>query len=886
VGRLFDPSYLVVVNPPHQFSGDRFQYVEQSRARALFSHIDLAVTHPCKVRFKLGVRRGTDLTDCDSLPFTSNSPYIALCLAAHMGARRIGLLGVDFTDHHFFAQTGAHPLASRFESINKEYQNLFQALSQRGIEVFNLSRQSRLTGIPKIAPETFFANQANSVKPSNPSVFFVGYKFLSCGRVFDDGLARAADELGLRWDAAQWDDPALSNKVSAFHPDLLFVIHGRKFTAKWRSLASRYPSAVWLLDEPYEVDNTERYSGAFDTVFVNDPSTLHRHRNAHYLPTCFDPSAHRWDESEPRTYSVGFIGGANEWRERALSELEAAGLLSYIVGGPWQNPKLNKICLSGNIPAEETAQLYRKTKIVINLFRDKHHFNLAKVPAVSMNPRIYEALACGALVISEHRPEVESVFPELPSFKRQEDLKPLVRKYLDDPALLHQTLEACYRRLTGHSYADRLRDVISKSTMQKQESIPGPSAPLRVTQPMPTNIERVRVKSDHKLMEGWEQDRVNVDTGPEDDLILSTPRLRSGTSETGIVTSTQFRNVRLDFEVLVTHETNFIAKIHSQAKLNQYSNSYHISLSGSRGYLARHNHLLKHFQLPLDNWVRVSFSYSFGTIDVCIDGLSIGIVKDDLLPAGYCFLGTKQGVAKIRRISLNQLDTAMLKDHADHDLIVTRKGGSPKVSIITTVYDRVDCLDNCIRSVQRLRFQDVEQIIVADAPGDKVIDEIHRLVRNADPHQSKISLANLHSRRNDWGISPASAGLSMATGSYVCFLSDDNGYAPTHFDPLVDFLDRNPSFGFAYSSCLYAGRRVLDSPFPRACQIDLGQPLFRSELFNPFKGSKLPFNEFAWDWRMINYFMRKKVRWKHVDEKSFIFRLAEYPHLMADPVGA
>ena len=37
VGRLFHPDYLVVLNPPGQFSGDRFRYVERSRASAIFT---------------------------------------------------------------------------------------------------------------------------------------------------------------------------------------------------------------------------------------------------------------------------------------------------------------------------------------------------------------------------------------------------------------------------------------------------------------------------------------------------------------------------------------------------------------------------------------------------------------------------------------------------------------------------------------------------------------------------------------------------------------------------------------------------------------------------------------------------------------------------------
>ena len=51
VGRRFDPTYLVVVNPPRQFSGDRFRYVENSRARFLFTQRDdLGMVQPPIVR--------------------------------------------------------------------------------------------------------------------------------------------------------------------------------------------------------------------------------------------------------------------------------------------------------------------------------------------------------------------------------------------------------------------------------------------------------------------------------------------------------------------------------------------------------------------------------------------------------------------------------------------------------------------------------------------------------------------------------------------------------------------------------------------------------------------------------------------------------------------
>src|SRR5262249_24012620 len=147
----------------------------------------------------------------------------------------------------------------------------------------------------------------------SPRVFVVNYHFLACGDVFSTGLRNGAEELGVRYESALWDDPKLPAKVEQFRPDLVFVVHGRRFAQKWGNAFSRYKTAVWLVDEPYEVDDTARWSGQFQTVFINDPNTISRHRNAHYLPVSFDPQMH-FDKGMTRVHRVGFIGGYNETR--------------------------------------------------------------------------------------------------------------------------------------------------------------------------------------------------------------------------------------------------------------------------------------------------------------------------------------------------------------------------------------------------------------------------------------------------------------------------------------------------------------------------------------------------------------------------------------------
>jgi glycosyltransferase involved in cell wall biosynthesis len=206
----------------------------------------------------------------------------------------------------------------------------------------------------------------------------------------------------------------------------------------------------------------------------------------------------------------------------------------------------------------------------------------------------------------------------------------------------------------------------------------------------------------------------------------------------------------------------------------------------------------------------------------------------------------------------------------------------PRVSVVTTVYDRVPCLDRCLRAMAHSHYQDFEQIVVADHPSSGVLRQIELVVQRACTRVPNTVFVNLPTRRNDWGMTPASVGLSQARGEFVCFLSDDNAYLPDHLEPLIALLDQYPEVGFVYSSCLYNGRTVLRDDPPRGGRIDLGQPLFRTQVLRDTFTKGLPFHEFAWDWRMIHHLIAAGVTWKHHDHPSFAFRLASYPDLVAE----
>ena len=300
-------------------------------------------------------------------------------------------------------------------------------------------------------------------------IFGVPVTFLAAGDVFRTGLQHASEAIDAEYESCLCDDPSLESKIRAFAPDLIIVIHGRTYAKKWGQRFKDYKQALWLTDDPYEVDDCEEYSRHFDYVFTNDKSTVHRHRNCTYLPTCYDPIIHN-DPGRERIYRCGFVGGHNRVRNDLLQTLDDAKLIDYLVGGPWRS--MLHLYKAPNVPPSQTADWYQQTKVVPNIWREEHHANFKeRIQGYSMNPRVYEALACGAMVISEYRPEVEEIFPDMPTFRvtdsrgdaRKAELDAMcvqVDRLIHDDALRLDLLAKCQARLTGHTYTDRLKTII------------------------------------------------------------------------------------------------------------------------------------------------------------------------------------------------------------------------------------------------------------------------------------------------------------------------------------------------------------------------------------------------------------------------------------------
>jgi LPS sulfotransferase NodH len=158
IGKSLQPNYLLVVDPRDRLKPERYEHIDNSRADFVFTDRDYAIPLSNVVRFNLRKRERPDFENPHELHFISRpwySPYIALHLAAHMGAKRIGMIGVDFSDHHCYAATGPYKGIRHLPQVEDHCRRMNSALLEHGIKVFNLSARSRVTAFPRLSPADF-----------------------------------------------------------------------------------------------------------------------------------------------------------------------------------------------------------------------------------------------------------------------------------------------------------------------------------------------------------------------------------------------------------------------------------------------------------------------------------------------------------------------------------------------------------------------------------------------------------------------------------------------------------------------------------------------------------------------------------------------------------
>ena len=467
VGRLFHPNYLVVVNPRNQFQNDRFRYVEESQAEAIFTQLELGLQHPHVVRFNLGKRSGTDFFNPDALNYTSNSPYIALCLAVHMGARRVGIIGVDFTHDHFFAQTGVHALERQLAQIDREYKQLYAECVRRGVEVFNMSRESRLTAFPKMELAEFekWASPEPAITPAKDSLKIVSYSTMPVAGV-PAVLARCIAARTSHECRTVWARNSYGNGV-AFQGDVeweqspaaaaellasaqLVIAHNGKVEPSHRPLLAGKPVITLAHNYMWNVDGTFVQQGFPGLVVGQYQATLPEFKQWMPVPNpmplwedafrpaaktpqitiCYTPSGKH--ESYPAGHQLYWHSKGYETTMRVLERLEK------------RFPIRLEVIRAGQISHLESLAMKKSAHIVID-----------ECVTGSYHRNSLEGLALGCVVVNGmgRLPQITQVFRHCAGNDAE---APFVRAGLDDlEAVLTRLIEQGAATLVAHGKQNR-----------------------------------------------------------------------------------------------------------------------------------------------------------------------------------------------------------------------------------------------------------------------------------------------------------------------------------------------------------------------------------------------------------------------------------------------
>lgn len=234
--------------------------------------------------------------------------------------------------------------------------------------------------------------------------------------------------------------------------------------------------AFWFVEDHRAMPYYRQVAPGYDYFFHLECDELEEELRSlgtepRFLPLAAHPPRHRPVAVPPhllRRFSapVGFVGEGYPNRRRVFEHLAAAGLPLKLWGTGWptRGPLAGLVGEGGRrLPSSETALVYASCPLVLNL----HSSPLAgRGPggAAHVNPRSFEAPACGALLLTDAAPGLSRLLEpgrEVAVFEDEEDLLELARHYLEHEGQRAAMATAGRRRvLAEHTYYHRMESLL------------------------------------------------------------------------------------------------------------------------------------------------------------------------------------------------------------------------------------------------------------------------------------------------------------------------------------------------------------------------------------------------------------------------------------------
>jgi glycosyltransferase involved in cell wall biosynthesis len=155
-------------------------------------------------------------------------------------------------------------------------------------------------------------------------------------------------------------------------------------------------------------------------------------------------------------HPVVMVGKTRDVLRPIVADALAVGIRPAIYGGGWRNLVDPSLVVADHIPNEQLTVVYRSAGVVLN-----DHWHTMRAWGFVSN-RIFDVLACGAPIISDHVPEIEDLLGDaVATYATPAELAELVDAALGDPKLARARADdGRLEVLAAHTFDHRARRLL------------------------------------------------------------------------------------------------------------------------------------------------------------------------------------------------------------------------------------------------------------------------------------------------------------------------------------------------------------------------------------------------------------------------------------------
>lgn len=268
----------------------------------------------------------------------------------------------------------------------------------------------------------------------------------------------------------------LLSTVDSTKPDVVIVAGGHRIQPETVEMLYKkgVVSFLWTIDAPLNFRPIIEAAPFYKYIFCQGTEAVGLLAeagitNVRWLPVGYSPNYHQniqisSTENKKFGFDVVFMGSYYPVRKKLFEELTQFNI--GIWGPGWEkiaaHSPLKKAIRGGMLRPKEWTKLYSASKIVLAPhYQDPE----GKIPVYQASPRIFEALACKAFVLSDRQKDVLALFKDkeqLVYFDDKNDIKAKIKYYLNHPEEREKIAAKGYECVTEkHTFTERVQEMLS-----------------------------------------------------------------------------------------------------------------------------------------------------------------------------------------------------------------------------------------------------------------------------------------------------------------------------------------------------------------------------------------------------------------------------------------